>query len=126
MTDDDTNLFGEPLPRLGAPLFAERWDNRKCARIGYMAGQGLSAPAIERALGENGTANTIAHMLNVWGIRLPQGKHTHGPVKVMLSARHRTMLAAEAMSRETDLPELCRRILVQVASDDLYAAVLEG
>ena len=43
----------------------------------------------------------------------------------MLAGRHRTMLAGEARSRNLDLPELCRRILVQIAQDRLYAAILD-
>lgn len=122
----DRNLFGEELPRLGAPLFSERWDNRKAARIGYMAGQGYSAPAIEIELRETGTANTIAHMLNVWGIYTNGSMHTYARIPVPMAAKHRTMLAAEARARDMDMPELCQRILTQVAIDRLYAAVLEG
>jgi hypothetical protein len=35
------------------------------------------------------------------------------------------MLADEARNREIDMPELCRRVLVQVAQDDMYRAILE-
>jgi len=123
---EDTNLFGEPLPRLGAPLFTERWSNRKSAWIGYLAGQGYTSPQIEAELGERGTANTIGHMLNEWGIYLNGPLYTYAKVPVPLAAKHRTMLATEARKRETGLPDLCARILTQVAFDRLYAAVLEG
>lgn len=123
---DDTNLFGEELPRLGAPLFSEKWSNRKCAWIGLYAGKGYPAPAIEVALRETHTANTIAHMLNEWGIYLNGEMHTYAKIPVPMAAKHRTMLATEAMSRDMEMPELCQRILTQVAQDRLYAAVLEG
>lgn len=124
--NDDTNLFGEALPRLGAPLFSEVWRNRKVAKIAYLAGQGYSAPSIEAALGERGTANTIAHMLNEWGFYLNGSMHTYAKVPVPMAAKHRTMLAAEARSRDMEMPELCARILTQIAVDRLYNAIIEG
>lgn len=124
--DDDTNLFGEPLPRMGAPLFSEHWSNRKVAKIAYLAGQGYSAPAIEVEIAERGTANLIAHMLNVWGIYTNNPLPTYTKIPVPVAAKHRTMLAAEARSRDMEMPELCSRILSQIAVDRLYAAVLEG
>lgn len=123
---DETNLFGDHLPRLGAPLFAERWSNRKSALIGYYAGQGYTAPKIEAELEEAGTANTIAHMLNEWGIYLTGPLYTYAKVPVPMAAKHRSMLAREAAEREMRMPELCARILTQVAVDRLYAAVLEA
>ena len=123
---DDTNLFGEPMPRLGAPLFSEQWRNRKVAKIAYMAGQGYSAPSIEVALGEVGTANTIAHMLNEWGFYLNGEMHTYAKIPVPMAAKHRTMLAAEARERDMEMPALCAAILTQIAVDRLYNAVLEG
>lgn len=123
---EDTNLWGEALPKLGAPLFSEHWSNRKVAKIAYMAGQGYSAPSIEVALGERGTANTIAHMLNEWGIYTNSPMPTYTRVGVPMAAKHRTQLATEARRRDQEMPELCRMILTQVAQDELYAAVLEG
>jgi hypothetical protein len=64
-------------------------------------------------------------MFSEWGFKVSEGEHTHKPVKVMLAGRHRTMLADEARNREIDMPELCRRVLVQVAQDDMYRAILE-
>jgi hypothetical protein len=122
----DRNLFGEELPRLGAPLFAERWSNRKCAWIGHYSGMGYTAPSIEVALRETHTANTIAHMLNEWGIYANGTMHTYSKIPVPMAAKHRTMLAEEAMGRDMEMPELCSRILTQIAQDRLYAAVLEG
>lgn len=122
---DDKDLFGEPVERLGAPLFVERWSNRKAFKIGVMAGQGMTAAAICSVLNDGSTPNLITAMFSEWGFRASEGEHTHRPVKVMLAGRHRTMLAGEARSRNLDLPELCRRILVQIAQDRLYAAILD-
>lgn len=123
---EDSNLFGEPLPRLGAPLFSERWANRKAAKIAYMAGQGYSAPSIAAALGETGTANTIAHMLNEWGFYMNGSMHTYTRVPVPMAAKHRTMLAVEARERDMEMPALCAAILTQIAVDKLYNAILEA
>lgn len=125
MTGDRT-LFGEELPRLGAPLFSERWSNAKAAKIAYLAGQGYSAPSIAIEIKEPEAANTIAHMLNEWGFYMNGIMHTYTKIPVPMAAKHRTMLAAEARQRDTDMPELCTRILTQIAVDRLYAAVLEG
>lgn len=123
---EDTNLFGEPLPRLGAPLFIERWSNRKAFWIGVYTGQGMSIPAICDRLADGVTPNTVSGMLTQWGFKLPEGKRTYGPVKVMLAARDRTRIAAEANQREIDMSELCRRVLANVARDELWKAVLDA
>lgn len=125
MSDVDKNLFGEDLPRVGAPLFCEHWSNRKAFWIGVHAGRGLSAPSICKELADGSTPNLINAMLSEWGHTQRQGKHTHRPVKVMLSAKHRTMWHAEAKKRDCDMTELMRRVLVVVAQDDMYAALLE-
>lgn len=121
----DTNLFGDELPRLGHPLFRERWDNRKAFWIGVYAGQGYSGPAIEEELGEHGTANTITHMCNMWGFRLPEGRYGYGEVTVRLHARFRTAHAREARERKTTMPDLFAQILTKVAQDDLWRAILD-
>jgi hypothetical protein len=126
MTDDDRNLFGEPLPRLGAPLFIERWSNRKAFYIGLYTGQGMSIPAICDRLGDGVTPNTVSGMITQWGYRLPAGKHTYGPVKVMLAARDRTKIAAEGGKRGLEIGEICRQVLANVARDDLWKAVLDA
>lgn len=124
---EDTNLFGDALPRLGAPLFVERWSNRKAFWIGVYTGQGMSIPAICARLADGVTPNTVSGMLTQWGYRLPEaGKRTYGPVKVMLSARDRTRIAAEAGARGLDMSELCRQVLVNVARDELWKAVLDA
>lgn len=124
---DDTNLFGDALPRLGAPLFVERWSNRKAFWIGYYAGQGLSAPAICDQLADGVAPNTVTGMLSQWGYTLPaEEKRSYGPIKVMLAAKDRTRIAAEAKAREVSMSELCRRVLVSTARDQLWKAVLDA
>lgn len=127
MTDaPEIDLFGDAVPRLGHPLFKEVWSNRRAFWIGVYAGQGMSTPAICDRLGDGVTPNTISGMLSHWGYRLPEGKHSYGPVKVMLAAKDRTRIAAEAKARDTDMSELSRRVLVAVARDQLWRAVLDG
>lgn len=124
---DDTNLFGDPLPRVGAPLFTERWSNRKAFWIGVYTGQGMSAPSICDRLSDGVAPNTVTGMLSQWGFTLPaEGKRSYGPVKVMLAAKDRTRIAAEAKTREIDMSELCRRVLANVARDQLWKAVLDA
>lgn len=124
-SEEQLHLFGGEPERLGHPLFQERWSNRKAFKIGVMAGQGMTAAAICSALNDGSTPNLITAMLHEWGHRLEGDRHTHKPVKVMLAGRHRTMLADEARSREMDMPELCRRVLVQISQDRLFAAILD-
>lgn len=122
----DRNLFGEELPRVGAPPFKESWTNVKAAKIAYLAGQGLSAPAIAIEIDEPDAEGIIARMLNYWGFTAHTPMPSYSKIPVPMAAKHRTMLAAEARARDMEMPELCRRILTQVAVDRLYAAVLEG
>lgn len=123
----ETNLFGDHIPRLGAPLFIERWSNRKAFWIGVYTGQGMSVPAICDRLADGVSPNTVSGMLSQWGFRLPDdAKRSYGPVKVMLAAKDRTRIAAEARNREADMSELCRRVLVSVARDQLWKAVLDA
>ena len=123
----DIDLFGSALPRLGAPLFVERWSNRKAFWIGVYAGQGMSVPAICDRLADGVTVNTVSGMMSHWGFRLPaDGKRSYGPVKVMLAAKDRTRIAAEAGARDIDMSELCRRVLASVARDQLWKAVLDA
>lgn len=122
---DDTNLFGEPV-RLGAPLFVERWSNRKAFWIGVYTGQGMSIPAVCARLDDGVPPNVLSGMLSHWGFALPEGKRSYGPVKVMLAARDRTRIAAEARERDLDMSELCRRVLANVARDQLWKAVLDA
>jgi hypothetical protein len=125
-SETQLHMFGGEPERLGHPLFQERWSNRRAFKIGLMTGQGMTAPAIARALGDGVPPNLITAMLSEWGHKLEGDRHTHGPVKIMLAAKHRTLLADEARKRDLDMPELCRRVLVQVAQDQLWKAVIDG
>lgn len=120
------DLFGEPLPRVGAPLFVERWSNRKAFWIGVYAGQGMTSPAICDRLADGVMPNVIRAMTSEWGFTLHEAKRTHGPIKVMLAAKHRTLIATEAKEREISMSELCRRVLANVARDQLWKAVLDA
>ena len=122
---DDTDLFGEPV-RIGAPLFVESWSNRKAFWIGVYTGQGMSIPAICDRLNDGVQPNTVSGMLHHWGFTLPEGKRSYGPVKVMLAARDRTKIAAEAKARDLDMSELCRQALSTLARDELWRAILDA
>lgn len=118
-------MFGGEPERLGHPLFVERWSNRRAFKIGLMAGQGMTSTAIANALNDGVPPNLIRAMLSEWGHKLEGDRHTHGPVKVMLAAKHRTLHADEAMRRDTSLPALCQGILENVARDNLWKAILD-
>lgn len=122
----DSDLFGEPV-RLGAPLFVERWSNRKAFWIGVYAGQGLTTPAICDRLADGVTPNVVRAMASDWGFTLPDDvPSSYGPVRVMLAAKDRTRIAAEAKARGVDMPDLCRMVLSQIARDQLWKAVLDA
>lgn len=122
---NDKNLFGEPVENMGAPPFIERWSNSKAFWIGVHAGRGLSVPAICDVMNDGLTPNMVTAMFDYWGFKASEGRQTHRPVKVMLSGKHRTLIHREAKARDTDMAELCRRILVQVAQDRMYRAILD-
>ena len=121
---EDTNLFGEPLPRLGAPLFSERWSNAKAFWIGVYVGQGLTAQRVCDRLGDGVTPNMITAMTSFWGYRSNAETHTHAAVPVVLAGIHRTALDAEAERRGMGISELCQAVLESVARDNLWKRVL--
>lgn len=124
---DDTNLFGEPLPRLGHPLFVEKWTNRKAFRIGVYVGQGYTSTTICEALGDGIQPNTLTGMVSQWGYRLPKdGPRSYGIVRVSLAAKDRTRIAAEAKARDLEMAELCQRALATMARDHLWRAILDA
>lgn len=125
MAGDDTNLFGEPLPRLGAPLFAERWSNRKAFWIGLYVGRGLTAQRVCDRLNDGVTPNMITAMTSFWGYATDAGHHTYAPVPVPLSGIHRTMIDAEAERRKMDMQDICRAVLETTARDDMWRAILD-
>ena len=123
---DDTNLFGEQLPRLGAPLFKERWSNQRAFMIGVYTGQGLTAQRICDRLGDGVMPNMITAMTSHWGYHSPETEHTYAAVRIALSGIHRTRIDAEAERRNMDMADLCAKVLTQIARDDLFKAILDA
>lgn len=121
----DTNLFGEELPRLGAPLFAERWSNRKAFWIGVYTGRGLTAHRICDRLADGVTPNVISKMTSEWGYYPDAGLHTYAAVPVPLSGIHRTIIDAEAERRGMDIQDICQAVMETVSREELWKAVLE-
>lgn len=122
----DTNLFGEELPRMGAPLFAERWSNKRAFDIGVLTGRGLTAQRVCDRLADGVTPNMITAMWSHWGHHAISSHHTYAAVPVPLSGIHRTMIDAEAERRRMDIQEICRAVMENVAKDQLWSAVLDG
>lgn len=112
--------------RVGAPLFEQSWPNAKAFRIGLMTGKGMSAASISEVLEDGTTANAVCSMLSEWGHRCDGAKRTYAGVPVQLSGKHRTMIAKEAARRGMDFNELCADVLVTVAKDGLWSAVIDG
>lgn len=122
----DTNLFGEELQRMGAPLFAERWSNKKAFDIGVLTGRGLTAQRICDRLADGVTPNMITAMWSHWGHHGTETEHTYAPVLIALSGIHRTRIDMEAQARGMDINELCRAVMETVAKDDnLWEAILD-
>lgn len=122
----DTNLFGEDLPRVGAPLFKERWSNQRAFMIGVYTGQGLTAQRICDRLGDGVLPNMITAMTSHWGYHSPETEHTYAAVRIALSGIHRTRIDAEAERRSMDMSDLCRAVMETVARENLWKAVLDA
>ena len=122
--NEDSNLFGEPLPRLGAPLFRERWSNSRAFWIGVYTGQGLTAQRICDRLNDGSQPNMITAMTSFWGYQNKDMDHTYATVGVPLSGIHRTRIDAEAERRGMEISELCRAVMESVARDNLWKRVL--
>lgn len=122
----DRNLFGEELPRVGAPLFAQKWDNRKAFWIGVYTGQGLTATSITKRYKDGSTPNMITAMWSDWEYSPNEAHHTYAPVPVPLSGIHRTMIDAEAERRNMDMQDICRAVIETVAKENLWKALLDA
>lgn len=121
----DTNLFGEELPRMGAPLFAERWSNKRAFDIGVLTGRGLTAQRICDRLADGVTPNMITAMWSHWGHLAGSNHHTYAAIPVALSGIHRTMIDEEAARRRMDIQDICQAVMETVAKEDLWKAILE-
>jgi len=113
------------LERVGAPLFSDVWPNRKVARVASLLAKGYSCASIAKELGDGTTANQITALASFWKITPKGERHTYAPVPVPLSGRHRTVLAAEALRRGMELPELVARMAETICRDGLFGAVLD-
>lgn len=120
----DSNLFGEELPRVGAPLFAEKWDNRKAFWVGVHTARGLTAVRVCERLKDGVTPNVITAMWSDWGYASRETNHTYAAVSVPLSGIHRTMIDAEAERRGMDMQDICRAVLETTAKENLWKAIL--
>lgn len=121
----DTNLFGEELPRLGAPLFKEIWTNRKSFWIGVYTGQGLTAKRICDRYNDGSVPNMITAMWSNWEYASGESQHTYAAVPVPLSGIHRTLIDTEAEARGMEMGEICAAVMETVARENLWKAVLE-
>ncbi|MGV8950096.1 MAG: hypothetical protein ACOH2M_03260 [Cypionkella sp.] len=123
---EDSNLFGEPLARVGAPLFRERWSNQRAFWIGVYTGQGLTAQRVCDRLNDGAQPNMITAMTSFWGYQSKETDHTYAPVRIALSGIHRTKIDAEAERRGMDISEISRAVMETVAREELWKAVLDG
>lgn len=121
----DTNLFGEELPRMGAPLFKEIWTNRKSFWIGVYTGQGLTAASICRRYSDGSTPNMITAMWSQWEYAAGETQHTYAAVPVSLSGIHRTMIDTEAEARGMHMGEIVQAVMETVAKENLWKALLD-
>lgn len=122
---EDKDLFGGALPRVGAPLFVERWSNKRAFDIGVLTGRGLTAQRVCDRLNDGVTPNMITAMWSHWGHHSSADHHTYAAVPVSLSGVHRTQIDAEAEARGMDMSDLCRAVMETVARENLWKAVLE-
>ena len=122
----DRNLFGEELPRVGAPLFVERWSNRRAFEIGVLTGRGLTAQRVCDRLNDGVTPNMITAMWSHWGHHSSSDHHTDAGVPVPLSGIHRTMIDAVAERRRMDIQDICQAVMETTARDNMWKAILDA
>lgn len=122
----DRNLFGEELPKLGAPPFAENWGNGKAFWIGVHTGHGLTAQRICKRINDGVTPNMITGMWTYWGYAPDAGGFKYAAVPVPLTGIHRTMIDAEAERRNMDIQDICQAVIETVAKENLWKALLDA
>ena len=100
--------------------------NPQAFQIGWRSGERLSLAAIALAVGCGLTPQDV---VRVWlefdyapPSPLPPGVEL---VPVMISAKDRTRIAAEAKVRGADMSELAGEALSRMVRDDLFAAVFD-
>jgi hypothetical protein len=99
------------------------WTPRRVARLGYLAGRGLSLESImaDDALAAR-SESSVRHAASRWGVPLGQGT----PFTLLLGADDRVRLAEEAAERGMDARMLATRIVETVMREKLIEAVLGG
>jgi hypothetical protein len=99
--------------------------NSKAALVGFLVGQGHTAPAIARALDDGTTDNMVKHWKRKWKLSaLMPGRTVEFGFD--LSAAQKADLNEQAGALGISPSEFVRRILVCVLDDDLYPAVIDG
>lgn len=107
--------------KLGAPPFEPIWPNLKAIRVGYLAGQGYTSPAIAATLADGTTAGTIRPQLQRAGIRRAAG----ALIPVHLSTFELRMLNERAAQEGLTPTEWVQRIAAAAARDDLFRAIVD-
>jgi hypothetical protein len=105
---------------------AAKWSNDKAARIGFLLGQGFTAPAVARLLNDGTTPETIGYMRRVWGLVDNTSGCNFVELRIPLNAERRADLSDQANALMISPTEFVRRVLVCVLDDDLYSAVNDG
>lgn len=122
---DDTNLFGEPLPRLGRDVsFPEKWSTAKAYLVGKLTGLGYSAPQIAQVLDDGTLPGTVTKM---WGYFGDKGidQAAEVPFIVPLTHTQRSNLFKRAQAHGLSTEEYVRRLAVSAAMPrDLYDAIV--
>lgn len=106
---------------VGHPPFPPLWSNLKAIRVGYLAGQGYTSPAIAADLADGTLAGTIRPQLQRAGIHRAAG----ALVPVRLSTFDLRMLNRRAAEEGIAPAEWLQRIAAAAARDDLFGAIVD-
>ena len=99
-----------------------RWNLKRAARFGYLAGRGLS---IESIMADDVIAAKSERAVRCAASRFGVPVGSNGLLAVALSAADRRQLAGAAHERGMTVEALAAALLRQVAHDSLVAAVLD-
>ena len=94
--------------------------NRDAFWVGVFAGQGEAPECIAEQLGLP-LVDVVAALAGYAAPPLPPGYERYN---IMLAAKDRTRIAAEAVRRGIEMPDLASMVLQTVARDELFGAVL--